>query len=63
MQIEGLDEFLQEYFEKGITPDDIPILEMIKEVRTQNFIPEDTEDLYRQALLREYKSYHNAQKK
>ncbi len=30
-----------------------------KDIRKQNFVPEDAEDLYDDALLREYKSYYN----
>jgi DNA-directed RNA polymerase specialized sigma24 family protein len=36
--------------------------EIIKDVRKLNFIPEDAEDLYGEALLKEYKSYYRARK-
>lgn len=62
MQIEGLDDIFQEYFKKGMTPDDMTGAEMIKDIRGLNFIPEDAEDLYNEALLKEYKSYYSARK-
>ena len=63
MQIEGLDDIFQEYFKTGKTPDEMIGADLIKNTRKQNFIPEDAEDLYGEALLNEYKSYYNAQKK
>ena len=62
MQIEGLDDIFQEYLEKGKTPEEMIGADLIKDVRKQNFIPEDAEDLYDEALLREYLSYYNATK-
>lgn len=62
MQIEGLDDLFQEYFEKGKTPDEMIGYDMIKDTRKQNFIPEDAEDLYAAALLEEYKTYYIAKK-
>jgi len=62
MQIEGLDDIFQEYLEKGKTPEEMIGADLIKDVRKQNFIPEDAEDLYEAALLSEYKSYCNARK-
>ena len=59
MQIEGLDDIFQEYFKKGKTPDEMIGADFIKDTRKQNFIPEDAEDLYGEALLKEYKSYYN----
>ena len=62
MQIEGLDDIFQEYLEKGRTPDAMIGADMIKDIRKQNFVPEDAEYLYDEALLREYLSYYNATK-
>lgn len=62
MEIKGLDDIFQEYYDKGKTPDEIVGIEMINDVRKQNFIPEDVEDLYDEALLKEYKVYFNARK-
>ena len=36
---------------------------MIKDARRQNFIPEDIEDLYEEALIKEYKIYFESRKK
>jgi DNA-directed RNA polymerase specialized sigma24 family protein len=44
-----------------MTPDEITGAEMIKDIRALNFISEDAEDLYNEALLKEYKSYYSAQ--
>jgi hypothetical protein len=63
MEIEGLDDVFQEYFKKGRTPDEMTGAEMIKDIRKLNFIPEDAEDLYNEAFLKEYYSYYNARKK
>ena len=63
MDIKGLDEVFQEYFDKGKTPDEIVGMEMINDLRKRNFIPEDVEDLYDEALLDEYRVYFSAQKK
>lgn len=63
MQIEGLDDLFQDYFKKGKTPDEMIGIDMIKDTRKQNFIPEDAEDLYTAALLEEYKTYYSAKKK
>jgi hypothetical protein len=52
----------QEYCDKGKTPDEIVCFEMVNNVRKQNFITEDFEDLYDEALLNEYKVYFNARK-
>jgi len=62
MEIKGLDDVFQEYFNKGKTPDEIAGIEMINDIKKQNFIPEDAEDLYNEALLKEYKIYFNARK-
>lgn len=62
MEIKGLDDVFQEYFDKGKTPDEIVGFEMTNNVRKQNFIPEDVEDLYDEALLNEYKVYFNGRK-
>ena len=60
MQIEGLDDIFHKYFEEGRAPDEMIGTDMIREIRKQNFVPEDSEDLYYDALLREYKSYYNS---
>ena len=57
MDIKGLDEVFQEYFDKGKTPDEIVGMEMINDLRKRNFIPEDVEDLYDEALLDEYRGF------
>lgn len=57
-----MDDVFQEYFDKGKTPDEIVGFEMTNNVRKQNFIPEDVEDLYDEALLNEYKVYFNGRK-
>lgn len=57
MQIEGLDDLFQQYFQKGKTPEEMIGSDMINDIRMQNFVPEDAEDLYETALLSEYKSY------
>ena len=36
---------------------------MIKDVRRQNFVPEDIEDLYEEALMKEYERYFESRKK
>jgi non-homologous end joining protein Ku len=58
-----LDELFQDYFEKGITAEEIEGSEMIRDVKRQNFIPEDIEDLYEEALIKEYKRYFESRKK
>jgi non-homologous end joining protein Ku len=63
MEIKGLDDVFQEYFDKGKTPDEIVSMEMINDLRKQNFIPEDVEDLYDEALLDEYGVYFSTRKK
>jgi hypothetical protein len=63
MEIKGLDDVFQEYFDKEKTPDEIVGFEMINNVRKENFIPEDVEDLYGEALFNEYKVYFNTRKK
>ncbi len=60
MEIEGLDDIFQEYFKMGKKPEDMTGQEMVKDVGKLNFIPEDAEDLYREAFLREYQSYCDA---
>jgi hypothetical protein len=61
MEIEGLEDIFREYTKKGMTPDEVTGAEMIKDIRALNFIPEDAEDLYKEALLKEYKSYYSTQ--
>ncbi|MBP7070557.1 MAG: hypothetical protein KBA97_05750 [Methanothrix sp.] len=63
MEIKGLNDLFQEYFDKGKTPDEIVGMEMINDLRKQNFIPEDVEDLYDEALLDEYGVYFSTRKK
>jgi non-homologous end joining protein Ku len=63
MEIKGLDDVFQEYFDKGKTPDEIVSMAMINDLRKQNFIPEDVEDLYDEALLDEYGVYFSTRKK
>jgi len=60
MEIKGLDDVFQEYFDKGKTPDEIVGMEMINDLRKQNFIPEDAEDLYVVVRFEEYKTYYSA---
>jgi hypothetical protein len=56
-------ELFHDYFEKGMTAEEIEGREMIREVRRQNFIPEDIEDLYEEALIKEYERYFESRKK
>lgn len=63
MEVKGLDELFQDYFKKGMTAEEIDGSEMIRDVRKQNFIPEDIEDLYEEALKKEYKRYFESRKK
>ena len=63
MEVKGLDELFHDYFEKGITAEEIEGSEMIRDVKRQNFIPEDIEDLYEEALIKEYKRYFESRKK
>ena len=60
MGLEGLDDVFWEYFKKGKTPDEMIGAEMIKDIRELNFIPEDAEELYVEAILKDYRSYYNA---
>jgi hypothetical protein len=46
-----------------MTAEEIDGSEMIRDVRKQNFIPEDIEDLYEEALKKEYKRYFESRKK
>ena len=46
-----------------MTAEEIDGREMVKSVRRQNFIPEDIEDLYEEALIKEYKRYFESRKK
>ena len=63
MEVKGLDELFHDYFEKGMTAEEIDGIEMIRNVRRQNFIPEDIEDLYEEALIKEYERYFESRKK
>ncbi|MEI2763750.1 MAG: hypothetical protein V9E95_16225, partial [Methanothrix soehngenii] len=56
-----MDELFHDYFEKGMTAEEIEGREMIREVRRQNFIPEDIEDLYEEALIKEYERYFESE--
>lgn len=58
-----MDELFHDCFEKVITAEEIEGSEMIKDARRQNFIPEDIEDLYEEALIKEYKIYFESRKK
>jgi hypothetical protein len=61
--LKGLRELFHDYFEKGMTAEEIVGREMIGEVRRQNFFPEDIEDLYEEALIKEYERYFESRKK
>ncbi len=63
VEIVGADDVFQKYFDSEKKPIDTLGDEMIKDLRGQNFVPEDTEDLYKEALIREYQSYCEAKKK
>ncbi len=61
--IAGMDETFQEYFKKGKTPDDATGDELVNDLKKINFIAEGADGMYKDAFLREYKRYYEAQKK
>ncbi len=63
VEIVVLDDVFQKYFHNDRQPVEALGYEMIKDVREQNFVPEDTEDLYKEALIREYQSYYEVRRK
>jgi len=63
LEIEGLDDVFEEYSKGGKVPEDRTGDQLVFDLRKLNFIPEDAEDLYKEAFLREYRSYLKAKGK
>lgn len=61
--IAGIDETFQEYFKKGKIPDEATADNLVIDLKKLNFIAEGSEGMYKEAFLREYKRYYEAQKK
>lgn len=63
VRINDLDETLQRYFEIGKTPEDLNGDELLEELGKTNYITEAKKDAYREAFLREYRSYYQDKKR
>ncbi len=61
--IMGLDEALQDFFKKGMKPEDSTGSELVEELKKLNFIAEGAEEMYKTAFLAEYLRYFEARKK
>jgi len=61
--IMGLDETFQEYFKKGKKPEDATGHELVEDLKKLNFIAEGTEEMYKEAFLREYQRYYENKKR
>lgn len=61
--IMGMDETFQDYFKKGKKPEDSTGDELVNDLKKLNFIAEGAEGMYKEAFLREYKRYYEAQKR
>ncbi len=56
--IAGILEIYKEYYDKGKDPEEIDGEELLEVLGGINHIPEDREDEYKEALMREYKRYY-----
>jgi hypothetical protein len=59
----GLDEALQDFFKKGMKPEDSTGSELVEELKKANFIADGVEEMYKIAFLAEYQRYWEARKK
>ncbi len=61
----GLDEVLESALKEGRLPDDSTAMELIVRLRAKNYIPgsASTEELYKKALLNEYRLYYERKKR
>lgn len=59
----GLDETFQEYLKGGRVPDEATGDDLVEDLRKLNFIAEGAEQMYREAFLREYRSYYESRKR
>jgi hypothetical protein len=61
--IMGMDETFQEYFKNGKKPEGSIGDELVEDLKKLNFIAGGTEEMYKQAFLREYQRYYEVRKK
>jgi hypothetical protein len=56
--IVGLRDILKWFYIKGYKPEDLTGDELLEEIRKLNYIPKGCEEIYKDAILREYKKYY-----
>ena len=57
MEIAGMDEEFEKYFVAGKTPENVYDQELFNNLLNMNVIPENEQEKFKNAILREYRTY------
>jgi len=62
IMVKGLDDLFQRFYERGRRPDDLNGDELLGELGPVDYLAEDKRNAYKEALLREYRTYYEGKK-
>ena len=54
----GMDQIFEDLYKEGWIPNNHTAAEIIKRLKKNNYIPQNSQELYQKAVLEEYKKYY-----